>query len=291
MDLHYHINLVKKHISGTSGYKDKPDDVYIRNRAFALYPTVEQAQIDVVNDGDYLKYVNTISTYDQFYYDYSRRGDQTNIFAYPKIKIGPSWLEQIWAPVFERVRVEMQKHWEVANLVTLQNTQVIEYLPSSNQPATKDVDGGIGIQFDLNGKSYILPIVVAEVKGGHFCKTMTTQVDGIFKRFKSMNSNLLCFAITDNKCSIGKDVQVESAWASGGVIIVQRGKNGVKEDYPKLNVENFYKVEELCIRYLKSKSLKDFINVSPKKTSGIYLRSKLNEGSYIPNELQDYLDN
>jgi hypothetical protein len=291
MDTKYHINLVK---NPSTGYSRTAEDAKLVQTAVGLYVSAEQAMIDFLADGDHKKYIKGIEAYDKFVWEASHKGDKSNLFAYKKIKVSPTWTEQIWAPIFERVKKEMEKHWGV-ELVLIQNITVVESLGSDGPTAFKDVDGGVGIvkQFPGQKKSVVMPVVVAEDKTGHFCKTACTNVDGIIRRVRGMNSNVLAFGITDNNISVGKTVEVDNAYGSGGVLVQQRGfgfNNNKKIKYPELNSDKFKLVEDMCIKYLKTKKPTDFSDVAPSKTSGVLLRDKIDAtGCYIPPELEMFV--
>jgi hypothetical protein len=283
MDINYHINLVKK---PTTGYNRTNNDHELARHAQTLYPAVAQAMLDAVVDGDWEKYCCDIKIYDQFVWEQSHKGDKSNIFAYKKIKISPSWTEQLWAPVFERVRRSLQNKWNTG-LILIQNTEVVESW-STGPASFKDVDGGIGILDATYG--CVMPIVVVEDKTGHFCKTACTGVDGIMRRVRTMNPNVLGMCITDNQVSVGQDSLVENVFGAGGVLISQRGTNGSKERYPKLNSEKFKLVEDLCLNYLDSKTKEDFLIKTSTSSSNVFLREQIDRnGVYIPPDLKKYL--
>lgn len=290
MDTKYHIKLVE---NPSTGYKRTKEDAVLVAAATALYPVVEQAMIQFVADGDHNKLVSAYKAYDKFVWEASHKGDKTNLFAYKKIKVSPTWTEQMWAPVFERIRIEMSKHWGV-ELVLIQNMEVVESLSEKGPTAFKDVDGGIGIVKTFPGikKTVVMPIVVAEDKTGHYCKVACTGVDGIVRRVKTMNPNVLAFCVTDNNISVGRNAEVEHVFGSGGVLIQQRGigHNNARISYPELEAGQFKLVETLCLKYLKSKTVEDFLNVTPSKTSGVLLRDRIDSaGSYIPPELEKFV--
>jgi len=283
MDTNYHINLVKK---PTTGYNRTANDHVLARQAEELYPVVAQAMLNAVVDGDWAKYCQSIETYDQFVWEQSQKGDKTNIFAYKKIKVSPSWTEQLWAPVFERVRKSFENQWNTS-LALIQNTEVVESW--SNGPTSfKDVDGGVGIVDPTHG--CIMPIVVAEDKTGHFCKTACTGVDGIMRRVRAMNPNVLGMCITDNNVSVGQTSLVENVFGAGGLLVCQRGTNGVYEKYPKLNADKFELVEKICLNYLANKSKEDFLIKISTASSNVYLRAQIDSnGVYVPPELTQYL--
>ena len=236
MNVDYHINLVKK---PTTGYNRSENDHVLAKQAQKLYPKASRAMLDVVATGNWQEYCSAIEEYDQFVWEQSHKGDKDNIFAYKKIKISPSWTEQIWAPVFERVRQKVETDWQ-CSITLIQNSQVVESW--GNGPTSyKDVDVGFGI-VEPTFKC-IMPIVVAEAKTGHFCKTACTGVDGIMRRVLKMNPHVLGMCVTDNNVSVGQDSLVENVFGAGGLLISQRGKNGSKEKYPKLNASRFELVE------------------------------------------------
>jgi hypothetical protein len=286
MDTHYHINLVK---NNTGGYIRTENDNQLAAEAETLYLSVVKAMLIAVETGDWRQYLSSIKEYDMFVWEQSHKGNQTNIFANPKIKIGPSWAEQMWAPVFERTRLKIEKVWNT-NLTLIQNTTAVETLGSKEPSSMKDVDNGIGIIKIINNKEYIMPIIVAENKGGHYCKTTCTNVDGIFRRVRAMNPNVLAFALTDNHITVGSKVEVDHSFGAGGVLICQRGSNRKSDLYPALNPDKFELVERMCINYLSTLSANDFLNILPSQTSGVLLREHIDvKGHYIPPELEKFI--
>jgi len=287
MDTQYHINLVK---NPKGGYKRTANDLDLVKQAESMYSVVSDAMLKLVQDGDYKSYINSIETYDKFVWEQSHKGDKSNIFAYKKIKISPTWTEQIWAPVFERVRIIMEKEWNI-QLVLIQNMEVVESFGINGPTAYKDVDGGIGIYKTFKfGKKAVMPIIAAEDKTGNFCKTACTNVDGIIRRVKAMNPDVLALCITDNQVNVGGKVEVDHSFGSGGIIVTQRGKNKKKEVYPKLNSDIFEMVERLSINYLKEKTATDFTDIPHSNTSGIFLREHIDaKGYYVPPELEKFI--
>jgi hypothetical protein len=286
MDTRYHINLVK---NTAGGYHRTENDNRLANEAEELYKAVESAMPIAVETGNWKQYCDSIKEYDKFVWEQSHKGNQTNIFANPKIKVGPSWAEQMWAPVFERARLKMEQVWDTT-LILIQNNTAVETLGSTGPTSMKDVDNGIGINKIINNKEYIMPIIVAENKGGHYCKTTCTNVDGIFRRVRAMNSNVLAFALTDNHITVGSKVEVDHSFGSGGVLICQRGNNRKSDPYPLLNPDKFELVERMCINYLSTFSTKDFLDILPSQTSGILLRDHIDtKGYYIPPELEEFV--
>ena len=288
MDPKYHISLVT---NPASGYERTAKDALLVEQAISLYSKVESAIVKVVEDGDYKKYVDSITEYDKFIWEVSHEGDKSNLFAYKKIKVSPSWTEQIWAPVFERIRLSLNEYWNT-ELILIQNKQVVESINKHGPTAYKDVDGGIAVTVTHNGKNYLMPVVVAEMKTGHFCKTACTGVDAIMRRVITMNPNVLGFAVTDNNISVSKDAEVENVFGSGATLIQQRGIgfNNLKNIYPTLNADQLLLVEKICKGYFKTKKLTDFTNVKSKKALGMYLRESIDKtGSYIPENLQAYV--
>jgi hypothetical protein len=288
MDPKYHIHLVT---NPASGYERTAKDAVLVEKAIMLYSKVETAIINVVENGDYKQYIDSIREYDKFIWEASHEGDKSNLFAYKKIKVSPSWTEQIWAPVFERIRLSLNEYWKT-ELVLIQNKQVVESINKHGPTAYKDVDGGIAVSINLNGKNYLMPVVVAEMKTGHFCKTACTGVDAIMRRVLTMNSNVLGFAITDNNISVSKDAEVENVFGSGATLIQQRGIgfNNLKNIYPELDYRQLELVEKICKNYFKTKQLTDFTNVKSKKALGMYLRETIDAtGRYIPENLQVYV--
>jgi len=296
MDTGYHISLVKN--SRSSGYRRSENDKELAKRAELLYEHVIPAIEEVVKTGNWKIYCKKIELYDRFVWEQSHKGDKSNIFAYAKIKIGPSWLEQLWAPVFERIRIRLVKIWGDAfpkisfELVLIQNQKkkVIESLLSTGHPDTKDVDGGIGVKVLFKNKEYILPIIIMEGKGGHFDKPLCRQVNNLFERFKATNQEVFCIGIHDNNISVGKESQVQSVAGSYDLMVIQRGENRKNEPYPSLNFQRFEEVERVCISYLKELSPTNFNQISLKESDGILLRDHLDtKGYYINPKFEKFL--
>jgi hypothetical protein len=286
MNFNYHIDLVK---NPSGSYSRTAADHALVDRAVTMYPKVVAVMKKVIQDGKYDEYAKSIAEYDRFVWEESHRGDKTNIFAYKKIKVSPSWTEQFWAPVFERVRLQISKTWNT-DLVLIQNTQVVESCGKDGPSGYKDVDGGIGI-LSNRWPPAIMPVVVAEDKTGHFCKTACTGVDGIMRRVRTMNPNVLGMCITDNNVSVGQTSLVDDVFSAGGVLISQRGQNGKKVAYPALDASKFALVEQLCVNYLTTKTASDFLNIVTKKKTTMYLREAIDKkGHYVPAELEQYLD-
>lgn len=284
MNVNYHIDLVKK---PTTGYNRTPNDHQLAEQAVKLYPKASAAMTQAVADGNWQKYCAEIEEYDRFVWVESHKGDKSNIFAYKKIKVSPSWTEQIWAPVFERVRQNISKQWKV-DLVLIQNMEVVESWANGKPASFKDVDGGIGIVDPSLG--CVMPVVTAEDKTGHFCKTACTGVDAIISRVRKMNPNVLGLCVTDNNVSVGQTSLVENVFGAGGVLISQRGQNNSREAYPKLNHDKFELVERLCIGYLSTKQPSDFLNIASNASSNLYLRENIDRtGMYVPAELKQYV--
>jgi len=105
-----------------------------------------------------------------------------------------------------------------------------------------------------------------------------------------MNPNVLGMCITDNNVSVGQDSLVENVFGAGGILISQRGTNGRKEEYPKLNADKFELVEKICMNYLLTKSKDDFVINTSVQSSNNFLRGIIDcSGYYVPPNLQQYL--
>lgn len=285
MDFNYHINLVK---NPSGSYARTAEDQVLATQAVGMYPAVVGAMQKVLVDGDYKDYCKRIRDYDKFVWEQSHKGDKTNIFSYKKIKVSPSWTEQLWAPVFERVRRTISAAWKT-ELVLIQNIQVVESCGTDGPSGYKDVDGGIGIR-SQTWPPAIMPVVTSEKKTGHFCKTACTGVDAITRRVRTMNPEVLSMCITDNNVSVGQDSLVDDVFGSGGLLISQRGTNGKKISYPELDAEKFQLVEKLCTNYLLTKTPDQFTNITTKQKSSVYLRENIDsKGYYIPQEYEQYI--
>lgn len=291
MNLDYHIDLVR---NPSTGYARTALDLDLVAQAQSLYVQARLAMSQLTLDGDYKAYVLAIRDYDRFVWQASHQGDKTNLFAYKKIKVSPSWTEQIWAPVFERVRQHLETIWRCP-LVLVQNQSVVDAVDHLGPRAYKDVDIGIGLLKHLAGwdRPVILPVAVAESKTGHYCKTACTNVDGIVRRVRTLNPRVLAFCITDNNVSVARDALVDHVFGHGGVLVQQRGvgaNNDHDLDYPELAPENFQLVEKICRGHLSKYSYNDFAHVKGAATSDQTLRSSIDaHGYFVPKELEAYI--
>ena len=277
MNKSYHINILTK-----TNHTKTSEDCLIVDELTRMYPSVMDAMDKVVVDGDYNVYCNSIKAYDSIVWQKSHEPDKSNLLAYKKIKITPSWTEQLWAPIFERARRKVEMNWVPGkyHLVLLQNTEVAESDPTGDSYAKKDVDLGIGITSpDTN---IILPVIYGEGKTGHYCKAACTGVDAAFGRVREMNPDILTIAITDNNISVSKTAQIDHVFRNGDMLIVQRGNNRKKQIHPLLDYIKMELVETSIVKYLSSKKPENFLKISAGATSGVYLLDSIqSNGHYL----------
>jgi hypothetical protein len=99
--------------------------------------------------------------------------------------------------------------------------------------------------------------VSVEDKGGHACSTCFAGVNAQGTRLHQSFKNAKQVFITDNNISVGKDKGIE-AITDINLVISERGKNKVTEEYPSLNAEIFEEVRDGMIEKLGSMKPDDF---------------------------------
>lgn len=244
-----------------------------------MWPTVEAAIEQVIEDGNYDAYVEAIRHYDEHIWTESKKEDGSNPIAYKKWKIYPSWSELNWAIVYERVR--RQLHFET---VLIRTDKVLEGVTTNGDVFYKDVDGGLAIKGELNGKTVLFPVVVMEHKGGHFCKTACTGVNAIGRRFHDTNPNVITVQITENHVTVGKD-QTDKIINEIDHFIIDRGENQVENSsYWLRNSKEMYQHEKELLSDLDVAKPKHFLNINVENVSGKSFREQLTESNYIKKE-------
>lgn len=241
--------------------------------ALAMLPTVEKAIEDLANEKISIKkYIELITPYDQFMYERAKMKPQkSNPINTLQNKKYSTWREMKWVPIWELVRKEISKKWNISNLTLIQNKPVAESIYSSGYIKFKDVDGGIGFEHTINGKSVLVPIIAVEDKGGHACSTCFDGVGAQSLRLHRCLPNAYHVFVTDNQITVGKN-KVSDIFNDIDLIVSERGSNGKKEKYPPLVAKRFQEVKDGFIERLSKTTQKEFskYNVIPSKKTTIF---------------------
>lgn len=227
MNLNYHIDKLESSFNKKSKWKGNPIIGRLMNEYRNL--GITQAMEDYISTGDLLTYVKKINKYDFIIYQYAKESQASNPVSTRQTKILSTWRENIWTPIWERLRSILQTRTNL-KLVTIQNDKVIQSFYSTGEYKFKDVDGGIGyIPSDslfslIKGKRLIEPLLSVEDKGGHACSTAMDGIQGQGLQFSLSYPNSLFFFITDNNFSV-KDDKSTALYQNVDGIICSRGKN------------------------------------------------------------------
>jgi len=109
----------------------------------------------------------------------------------------------------------------------------------------------------INCGKLFLPIIVNEDKSGHFCKTQAKNVNGILKSFEELNNNIIRICTTDNKVTIGKNVD-SSELSSYNIVASLRKENGNHSLYQELNPEIFSKLENTIVDVINKRGFESY---------------------------------
>lgn len=229
-------------------------------KALSMLSPVEKAIEDVASGKiNIKKYIDEITSYDQFMYETAKlKPQKSNPINTLQNKKYSTWREQKWAPIWELIRKAVSKKWNVDNLVLIQNQAVVESIYSNGYIKFKDVDGGIGFEHTINGQNVIIPIIAVEDKGGHACSTCFDGVAAQGLRLHRCLPNAYHVFITDNNVSVAKD-KSSVVYSDINLIVVERGENKKREDYPKLVASRFEEVVTNFIDTLSKTSKSKFV--------------------------------
>ena len=189
----YHFNIL-----------NDPKDNYhpMVQKSITFIDNFEKSIINIIEDGDWEKYINSILEYDKFLWEcHHLHPQKTNPINVIQNKKYSSYRETLLYPLW--IRISKQLNFET---IPLMNKSVSQTIFSDGSMNNKDVDGGLGIICENNNKKIILPVVTNEDKSGHFCKTQASNVNGINSKFKQLNSNIITICTTDNQVTIGKNI-------------------------------------------------------------------------------------
>jgi hypothetical protein len=229
---------------------------YVRT-ALSMLDSVEITMHDYIsNKISTHEYIERITPYDKFVWEkYKEKPQNTNIFNSKQNKKNSSWLEMLWTPIFEVVRLEIKKQWMDIDLQLIQNDKVLETVYSSGYIQYKKVDGGVGIKTE---KGFI-PVFVVENKAGNICSTTFNGVNAQAFRLHQSFPNAKCLFITGNDFNVGKKIGAEIG-DDINLVILERGCYKVEEDYPILEADRFERVRICLTEWLKNSLPNDFLN-------------------------------
>lgn len=240
----YHFNILND---------PKDNNHHMVQKALEYIDVFETAIVNVINDGDWEKYINSILEYDKFLWEcHHLHPQKTNPINIIQNKKYSSYRETLLYPLW--IRVSKQLEFETTPLINKSVPQTIFEDGSINY---KDVDGGIGIICEFNNEEILLPIVTNEDKSGHFCKTQASNVNGINRKFKQLNSNIITICTTDNQVTIGKNVDGNLLYETN-MLVPLRNNNLNHKIYNSLNHNVLRDVEKILINKLSTMSSKSF---------------------------------
>lgn len=237
---------------------------------------VNRAISDTIETGDYKELVSQITEYDAFVYANTKSRDKTNLLYDKKNHLAPSWWEIVWTIPFERVRLTLEAQGFSGKLETLLDTKTVQSSGGDNYNK-KNVDCGLGLWF--NGS--LLPMVIGEVKSGHFCSTAATNVDAIFAHFKRLNPKILTVSVVDNNVSIGEKRTIEGLFESADLTIMQRGKSRKADTFSPLSWERMDKLEKVCLDYIQRFDLEDFCHINLCLSNKLFCKSFEDAGFFL----------
>jgi hypothetical protein len=235
----------------------------------------ETSILNVIEDGNWKKYIENIKNYDKFLWECNHLHPQkTNPINILQNKKYSSYRETLLLPLWIRIKNSIQ-----FETIVLINKPVIQTMFSDGSQNMKDVDGGLGIICD----NKLLPVIINEDKSGHFCKTASKNVNGIMQSFKELNSNIITVCTTDNNVTIGKNIDAE-VFSSINIIASLRNNNIKTKTYQDLNYNVFLELEKVIIKNLNSK-INDFFdckNYKIKKKQNKLVRESIDsDGIFI----------
>jgi hypothetical protein len=240
----YHFNILND---------PKDNDHHMVRKALEYIDVFEDAIVNVINDGDWEKYINSILEYDKFLWEcHHLHPQKTNPINIIQNKKYSSYRETLLYPLW--IRVSKQLNFETIQLINKSVPQTIFEDGSTNY---KDVDGGIGIICEFNNEKIILPIVTNEDKSGHFCKTQASNVNGINRKFKQLNSNIITICTTDNQVTIGKNVDGNLLYETN-MLVPLRNNNLNHKIYNSLNHNVLRDVEKILVNKLNDMGSESF---------------------------------
>lgn len=254
-------------------------------QAASMLTQVETAMQNLVaGDITIADYIEAITEYDMFMYLSAKAKPQkSNPINTLQNKKYSTWREQKWAPIWQMICDEISATWQTNKVKVIQNKQVVEGIYASGYIKFKDVDGGIGFEHEIGGRKVFLPIVAVEDKGGHACSTCFDGVSAQSLRLHRCLSSAYHVFITDNNISVGQDKEAET-FCDIDLIVSERGKNRVEEEYPKLNAHIFQEVKDGLLHRISQYDIDHFTkyNEIPSKKQGKF-RSEIDQTGIVWN--------
>lgn len=254
-------------------------------QAASMLTQVETAMQNLVaGDITIADYIEAITEYDMFMYLSAKAKPQkSNPINTLQNKKYSTWREQKWAPIWQMICDEISATWQTNKVKVIQNKQVVEGIYASGYIKFKDVDGGIGFEHEIGGRKVFLPIVAVEDKGGHACSTCFDGVSAQSLRLHRCLSSAYHVFITDNNISVGQDKEAET-FCDIDLIVSERGKNRVEEEYPKLNAHIFQEVKDGLLHRISQYDIEHFTkyNEIPSKKQGKF-RSEIDQTGIVWN--------
>lgn len=250
-------------------------------KALGFIPEFEKAINQVIEDGDWETYCNSVNEYDKFLWDaYHNETDTINPINIVQSKKYSSFRETLLLPLWTRIknRLSFETHVPV-------NKSVAQVIFDDGECQYKDLDGGLYINQEYMGNQILTPVLVNEDKGGHFCATQASNVNGIFRKFKDLNQNILTITTTDNKVTIGKDKDF-GFMSSTNYIFSLRGKNLTDfKTHNHLVPERFRFMETHISERLNTLGLEPFLikNLKITKKHTKTIRESIDEGGVMVN--------
>jgi len=217
------------------------------NKSLTYIDGFEDSILSVIENGNWVEYINGITNYDKFLWEcHHLHPQKTNPINILQNKKYSSYRETMLLPLWVRISNSINFHTKL-----LINESVIQTIYDDCSVNMKDVDGGLGIETEINGKRVLLPVLTNEDKGGHFCKTTASNVNGINSKFKDLNNNIITVATTDNQVTIGKEID-GTLFQHTNLLASIRLKNLKHRTYQELNPDIFKSVEEIIINKLNN---------------------------------------
>jgi hypothetical protein len=221
--------------------------------ALTYIENFEEAINTVINDGDWEKYVRSITEYDKFLWEcHNLHPQKTNPINVIQNKKYSSYRETLTLPLWVRISKQLE-----FNTIPLINKSVVQTIYDDGTANMKDVDGGLGFMCEFKGVNIMLPVLTNEDKFGHYCKTQAMNVNGICNNFKNLNNNVINMCTTDNHISIGK--KVESSIIENVDILASIRKNNLNHHvFNDLNFNVLDTIEKTLVRELNKRGSESF---------------------------------
>jgi len=186
---------------------------------------VEPAIRNFLRDHDLREFLNSIREFDRWAFLLNYQPPQkSNWLNTGQNKAYPYITETIWSAIFAVICEKLNKATGSDEFKLIQGNAMPNFRCKTCGDSFKAVDTGIYVEKD--GIRY--PVIYAECKNGHACKTCHEGIWGQGIRLKQSFPNAIQMFVTDNNISI-KDELPESYWNTGiDIEVQQRGLPGQK---------------------------------------------------------------